>query len=46
MSGAVRPSVQISQTENEIKVTDMNGPHVRGEQFTLCKRMKRDISNL
>ena len=32
--------------KNEIQVPDVNCPHVRGEQFTLCKRTKHDISNL
>ena len=32
--------------KNEIQVPNVDCPHIRGEQFTLCKRMKRDISNL
>ena len=32
--------------KDEIQVPDVNCPHVRAEQFTLCKRTKYDISNL
>ena len=32
--------------KDEIQVPNVHYPHVRGEQFTLCKRTKCDISNL
>ena len=32
--------------KNEVQVLDVNCSHVRGEQFTLYKRTKTDISSL
>ena len=46
MLGAVCPKYKYLGSKNEIQVPDVNCPHVQGEQFTLCKRAKRDISNL